>query len=101
MKKHTVRFCASIGLAIGVVMFLVGLALAHLPDSVFGHIFQMLNLPAIGLIKQLHDESYYWGSFAGLSQALLVFSASWLLLGTLVGLGLRGFISLKHHAPAA
>ena len=101
IKKHTVGFCASFGLAIGIVMFLVALALRYLPDSIFGHLIQALNAPAIGLIKQLHDETYNWGSLAGLSQALLAFLVCWLLLGTLAGLGLRAFLSRKHHANAA
>jgi hypothetical protein len=102
IKKHTVGFCASFGLAVGIVMFLATLALRYLPASAFfGDLIVALNAPAIGLIKQLHDESYNWGSFAGLSQALMAFLAYWLLLGTLAGIGLRAFFSRKHRANAA
>jgi hypothetical protein len=102
IKKHTVGFCVSFGLAIGIVMFLATLALRYLPVSAFiGDLIILLNAPAIGLIKQLHDESYNWGSLAGLSQALLAFLAYWLLLGTLAGIGLRAFFSLRHRVNAA
>jgi hypothetical protein len=101
IKKHTVGYCASFGLAIGVAMFLVGLALAYRPDTGFTHIFMLANAPALGLITRLHDASYDWGSLAGLSQMFVAFLVSWTLLGTLAGFGLRRFLTRKHHAIAA
>jgi hypothetical protein len=101
-KKHIVSSGASYGLAFGVVMFLVGLALAYRTDSVFTGAFMFLNAPAFVLLARLHDvQSYDWGSLAGLSQMLLAFLASWTLLGTLIGLGLQRFLTRKHHALAA
>ena len=101
-NKRIVSSGASFGLAFGIVMFLVGLALAYRTDSVFTGAFMFLNWPALYLIARLHDvSSYDWGSFAGLSQMLLSFLICWTLIGTLAGLGLRRFLTRKHHALAA
>ena len=94
IKKHTVGYSASFGLAIGIFMFLVDLALAYRVESVFSDIFIFLNWPAFYLFARLHDvSSYDSGSLAGLSQILLAFLICWTLIGTLAGLGLRRFLT--------
>jgi hypothetical protein len=100
-KKHIVGYSASFGLAIGIVMFLIGLALAYRADTFLTHLFMMVNAPALGLITRLHDTAYDWGSPAGLSQMFLVFLTGWTLFGTLAGLSLRRFLIWKPRIIAA
>jgi hypothetical protein len=100
-NNRTLIIGASIGLAVGVIMFVAALLLRGHPDSALLTLFMGIHYPALYLLIRVHSSSYDWNSLAGLFESLLAILAYWTLLGTLAGLGLRRLLTRKHHALAA
>jgi hypothetical protein len=100
IKKHIVGFSASFGLVVGIVMFMVGLALRGHASSVLIAPFLWLHAPIMMVLRPLQAVSYDWGSPAGLAQLFVAFLIYWTLIGLLAGFGLRAFLNRKYHAIA-
>ena len=91
MKKRALIYGASLGLAIGIIMFLIA-GSSMTESSRFYPLFDFLNRPVLWLVASM--QRAFHGP--GLYKLLAAFLCYWGLLGFLVGLGWRVLCGQEH-----
>jgi hypothetical protein len=92
MKKRALIYGAPVGLAVGIVMFLIAMS-SFSESSVFYSPFDLFNRPVLSLVAWMHRT--FHGS--GLYELLAAFLCCWGLLGFLLGLGWWALCGQKHR----
>lgn len=89
--KHSVRIGAGAGLAVGVIMFGIGLLLRHNHVWLFRDSFYLIHAPVLRFLVDWHGAGYDWNTGSGYFQFFAALVFYWVSLGFLAGLGFGFF----------